>query len=272
MIIAYDGYPWHGWQMQDNAPTVQEALGKAIRKLIGEDVVLYGAGRTDAGVHAKGQVVLFRHNSTIPANRFREALNSILPDSIVVLESEAAADDFHPQFSAIGKHYRYLVLNRPTRDPFWENRAWHVPVPLALSDLNTCSKAFVGTHDFRGFCAAGHSVKTFDRTIYHASWHKDGDMLVFDVVGSGFLYNMVRIMVGTMVSSALHMARPERKPAICPEQLPEIIASQDRTRAGETAPPDGLYMQHVIYDSVEGYLGRYHDREKAGLSLNEREN
>lgn len=261
LTIAYDGSRWHGWQVQDNAPTVQQAVSDAIFRTTGERVLPHGAGRTDAGVHARGQVALFRTSSRIPAERFRDALNSLLPDSISVLESEEAAADFHPQRSAVAKHYRYQILNRRSRDPFLAGRAWHVPGPIRLDLLQAAANAFLGHHDFHAFCASGHATKTYDRTIHRSEWREEGGLLVFDTVGSGFLYNMVRIMVGTMVDSALCGAkREEGRPAprsgrwILPEDIPDVIASGDRAKAGRTAPPDGLYMMRVHYRQEPDWL------------------
>lgn len=266
LTIAYDGSCWHGWQVQENAPTVQQTLSEALLRITGETVVPHGAGRTDAGVHARGQVALFHTQSRMPAERFREALNSLLPRSIAILDATEAEEGFHPQRSAVAKHYQYLVHNRRVRDPFSIGRVWHVPTPLSLELLQEGACAFPGEHDFRAFCSSGHSVKTYERTIYSAEWSRTGDTLVFDTVGSGFLYNMVRIMVGTMVDAALGATRGDAAiqrsgtRVLRPEDLPGLIASGDRSRAGRTAPPDGLYMMQVFYEQKACWI-RMEDNE-----------
>ncbi|NMA65979.1 MAG: tRNA pseudouridine(38-40) synthase TruA, partial [Clostridiaceae bacterium] len=199
LTIEYDGSRYHGWQYQKNAISVQEILSKAIKKLTGEDIIPEGAGRTDQGVHALGQVAHFITKSKIPAEKFVPALNSYLPEDVVIISSEQVKDSFHSRFSARAKHYRYIILNRPQRSAVWAKKSWYVRGKLDLNAMREAAGYFIGHHCFKAFCASGFSVKTFDRTIYYSEWRKDGDFLIFDTIGDGFLYNMVRIMVGTMI-------------------------------------------------------------------------
>lgn len=239
LVLEYDGSKFHGWQFQANAHSVQEELARAIKKLTGEDVIPDGAGRTDAGVHALGQVASFRTNSSIPADRFAPALNSLLPPSVCVIRSEEAAPDFHPRFSARGKHYRYLVLNREQRSPLWENRAWHVREKLDFKAMEKAARYLLGTHNFRAFCASGHQNKTFVRTITRSEWRFDDEILCYDTTGDAFLYNMVRIMTGTMIDIGRR-----RFP---PEVILEAFETENRNTLGMTAPASGLYLVEVFY-------------------------
>ena len=239
LVIEYDGSKYHGWQFQSNAHSVQQELAMAIKKLTGESVMPDGAGRTDAGVHSLGQVASFMTQSSIPAERFAPALNSILSPGISVLRSEQVDPDFNPRFSAKGKHYCYLILNRAQRSPLWEKRAWHIRETLDHDAMEKAAQYLVGTHYFKAFCASGHQNKTFERTITHSSWQFDDGILRYDTMGNAFLYNMVRIMVGTMVDIGLG-----RFP---PEIILEAFETGDRNTLGMTAPAAGLYLVEVFY-------------------------
>jgi len=239
LVIEYDGSEYHGWQYQKNALSVQEVLAKAIKKLTGEDVMPEGAGRTDAGVHACGQVASFITNSSIPAEKFTPALNSYLPDDVSIISSEEAESGFHARFSAKGKHYRYVIINRPQKSALLANKAWHVPERLDFEAMEKAAGYFLGHKSFKAFCAAGHSVKTFDRTIFYSKWQKNGQLLIYDIKGDGFLYNMVRIIVGTMVDIG--------KGRFEPEIIEQAIENQQRNSIGVTAPPQGLYLMEVFY-------------------------
>lgn len=239
LTLEYDGSQYHGWQFQENALSVQEVLSGAIKKLTGEDILLNGAGRTDAGAHAFGQVASFKTESKIPVIKFIPALNQLLPMGISIINSEVAEDDFHARFSAKGKHYRYLVLNRHERSPHFEDRAWHVRDKLDIKAMEKSASYFLGTHNFKAFCAAGHHIKSFERTISLVSWKQDGDILQFDTMGNGFLYKMVRIMVGTMVDIG--------RGRISPGTISEAILSGNRDILGLTAPALGLYLVEVLY-------------------------
>jgi len=239
LVLEYDGSKYHGWQFQANANSVQQELATAIKKLTGESVIPDGAGRTDAGVHALGQVASFKTESSIPAEKFAPALNSILPPGICVLRSEQADPDFHPCFSAKGKHYCYLVLNRAQRSPLWETRAWHVRDRLDFEAMEKAARYFMGTHNFRAFCASGHQNKTFTRTIAHSSWQFGNEVLRYDTIGDAFLYNMVRIMTGTMIDIG--------RGRFPPEVILEAFETGERNTLGMTAPPEGLYLVEVFY-------------------------
>jgi tRNA pseudouridine38-40 synthase len=241
LVLEYDGRAFHGWQAQKNGVSVQETLGRGVEILTGNFCLPQGAGRTDAGVHALGQVACFQTESRMPADRFVPALNAVLPETLSVVRAEEVPMCFHPRKDAVGKRYRYAILNRPCRSALLAGRVWHVPTPLSLHRLNEAAGLFAGTHNFKAFCASGHNVKSFERTILSSHWTTGGqDMLLYDVVGNGFLYNMVRILVGTMVDAV--MGR------FTTEQLLALLSEGDRTKAGKTAPASGLCMMAVLYD------------------------
>ncbi|MPN18991.1 tRNA pseudouridine synthase A [bioreactor metagenome] len=198
-----------------------------------------GAGRTDAGVHAYGQVISFLTSGTIPAERIPLAARTILPDDIVVLSGEDVGPDFNARFSARGKIYIYRIFQNKLPDPFYRNYAWHIPKPLNVQAINNAAQVIVGTHDFSAFRAAGGDAKNPVRTIFEASCHAEGQMLEFKFWGNGFLYHMVRNLVGTLVDVGLGK--------IDQAGFAAILAGCDRKRAGVTAPPQGLYLQQVFY-------------------------
>lgn len=239
LTLRFDGAKFHGWQIQPEDVSVQQLVSDALFELTGEKVNLIGCGRTDAHVHALEYICSFKTNANIPADKYPYGLNVLLPDEIVCVRSEAMADDFHAKHSAKSKNYVYKILNTRFHDPFCVNRAWHIKYPLDIKAMEKAAASFIGTHDFRGFAASGLSVKTTVRTIYDISVYKDGDIITIDVVGNGFLYNMVRIIAGTLVWVG--------SGKISADDMPEIIASGKRERAGMTAPPDGLYLKGVEY-------------------------
>lgn len=239
LVIEYDGTNYHGWQSQDNAITVQDTLASAIYHGIGEKPVLYGSGRTDAGVHAKGQTVNFHISTDIPPDKLKYVVNPFLPRDIHILDSCQVPDDFHSQFSALRKEYEYKILNSPIPSVFQQNYAYWIGRPLAFDDMAYACKAFLGEHDFSAFCATGSKVRDFTRTIYSSELVKNGDFLIYTVQGSGFLYNMVRIMVGTLIE--IGHGKMKR------DSIPEILRGKDRRKAGRTAPPQGLYLKQVFY-------------------------
>jgi tRNA pseudouridine38-40 synthase len=252
LLVEYDGTGLCGWQRQANGPTVQGHLEAALARLLTHEVAVVGASRTDAGVHARGQVASFRTERAIPLHGVRRGLNALLPPAIAIVEASEVADDFHPRFSATGKHYRYLVLTRADRSPRWRDRAWHHPAPLDRDAMREAAAALIGEHDFAAFRAAGctatRTVRRIDRIeIGDLPCEMAGDLpgdahplLAFDVVGNAFLRNMVRIVVGTLVEVGAG-----RRPV---GQVAEILASKDRTRAGITAPAKGLELVSVRYD------------------------
>ncbi|MBA3391867.1 MAG: tRNA pseudouridine(38-40) synthase TruA [Deltaproteobacteria bacterium] len=240
LVIEYDGTTLHGWQRQANGATVQQHLEEALAKLLTHPAPVVGASRTDAGVHARGQIASFRTERTIPLYGIRRGLNSMLPDSIAIREVDEVPEDFHPRFSASGKHYRYTVLVRRDRSPHWRDRAWHHPEPLDVAAMREAATTLHGQHDFAAFRAAGCSAKTSVRRIDRIELTEDGDRLVVDVEGNAFLRNMVRIVVGTLVDVGVGR--------LAARQVPGILAGLDRVQAGRTAPAHGLELVEVHYD------------------------
>lgn len=242
LTIEYDGTAYHGWQAQANARTVQSELKKVIEEVVGHETDLTGAGRTDAGVHALGQVANFKTDCIIPVDRIPFALNSLLPHDIVVKKAEEADMDFHSTFSAAGKTYKYLILNSRFPSAFSSSYMLFHPMKLDVGKMQVAAGYYVGTHDFSAFKATGGSAKTTVRTIWKTRVEKNGDVIEFRVSGDGFLYNMVRIMAGTLLYVGIGKLQPD--------DIPEIINSRDRKRAGKTAPPHGLYLVEVEYQEL----------------------
>lgn len=240
LTIEYDGTAYHGWQSQINATAVQDIVTSAVHSLTGENCSLTGSSRTDTGVHALGQVCNFFTASSIPSDKFAFALNTLLPDDVVIRKSEEVSPDFHARFSTVGKKYRYLFYNSIFPSALLRNRAYHVFYPLDVEAMRQAAGYFVGTHDFVAFSATGGSVKTTVRTITQTTVERDGNLIEFCVTGDGFLYNMVRIIAGTLVEAGFGKIKPDA--------IPEIITSLDRKRAGRTVPAHGLYLVEVYYD------------------------
>lgn len=239
--ISYDGSKYHGWQIQQNAVTVQEVFQNALYSVIGDNPDIKACSRTDSGVHAEMFCISTRISHPIPVIRLKAALNSYLPDSVVVLDAKEVPFDFHARYNAKGKRYIYRVLNRPQRDPFYVGRALHYRYSIDTELLDKAAKSYIGTHDFTSFCTLDKREKgDFVRTIYDFSVTKKDDIVEFMVEGNGFLYNMVRIMVGTLLSI--------NEGKLSPDSIPEIIKAQSRDAAGPTAPPQGLYLNEVFYD------------------------
>ena len=251
LVVEYDGTALCGWQRQANGPTVQGHLEDALAKLLDHDVRVVGASRTDAGVHARGQVASFRTERAIPLHGIRRGLNALLPEAIAIVDASEAAPDFHPRFSATGKHYRYLLYTRADRSPRWRDRAWHHEKPLDLAAMWQAATALIGEHDFAAFRAAGCTAKRTVRRIDQIEITElpgefpddrpgEAPIVAIDVRGNAFLRNMVRIVVGTLVE----VGRGRRPIG----QVAEILASKDRTKAGITAPAHGLELVSVRYD------------------------
>ena len=239
LYLQFDGTDYCGWQIQPGKPTIQGALKAALAEITGEDIMPEGCGRTDSGVHARRYVCSFKTESNIPIERFPYALNSKLPDGIICTGAEYADDGFRANRSAVGKTYRYTIDNGAFADMFTRRYAWHYKFPIDIGLMRQAAEAFCGTHDFIGFAASGFSVKTTVRTIHSVKIEKHGSIITIDVTGNGFLYNMVRIIAGTLV-----YAGSGRIPA---GDMPEIIASKCRNRAGITAPAKGLCLEEVYY-------------------------
>lgn len=253
LTVAYVGTAYCGYQVQPNGITVQEVLGNAAKALFGFACDVVGCSRTDSGVHARCFCVCLsnkgedRLTTTIPTERIARALNAYLPQDISVLRSIEVSADFHPRYDVVSKEYEYLIYNGAERDPFLLDRAWHIPVSIdenALVAMNRAAAHFVGTQDFSAFRAVGADTEPKDalRTVLSASVERSGDMIAFRVRADGFLYHMVRIMAGTLVAVA--------KGRIDPDDIPVLIASRDRTKAGMTAPACGLYLNRVFYKDI----------------------
>lgn len=253
--VAYDGTNYHGWQVQPNAKTIEGELNRVLTQLTGEKIQVTGASRTDAGVHALGNVAVFDTASKIPAEKFSYALNQRLPEDIVIQSSLQVADDFHPRHCDCCKTYEYDILNRTFPLPAYRNTAYFLYGDLDLDAMRRACQAFPGEHDFASFCAAGAQVQTTVRTIYSlevleqplavtgrgvSSQRSPERLLTIRVRGNGFLYNMVRIIAGTLVEVGRGHIRPE--------EVEGIIAACDRAKAGPTAPARGLRLVEIVYD------------------------
>ena len=239
VVLEYDGKGYSGWQRQENAGSVQSEVEKALYKLTGKEITVHGAGRTDANVHALGQVCHFDTDETIPAERYAAALNAKLPWDIRAISSELVDDGFHSRFDKNTKHYMYKIINRGRPLAIDRHRAWHVVKKLDVSLMLEGAEHFLGTHDFSGFMAAHSDVEDTVRTILRLDISRSGEEITIDIEGDGFLRNMVRIIAGTLAYVG--------KGKIEPEEVPGIIESKDRGRAGITAPGHGLYLVSVKY-------------------------
>jgi tRNA pseudouridine38-40 synthase len=239
LTLQYDGTAYAGWQVQPRLATIQGTLEAALARMAGEPVRVTGAGRTDAGVHALGQVAHFDTTLAHADGVWVRALNAQLPRDIAVLDAREVAEGFHARHGAAAKHYRYRVLNRPVRCPFRRAHTWFVPVALDVEAMASGAAALTGTHDFSSFRAAGCGAASPVRRLDRAEVGREGDEVVFDLVGSGFLKQMVRNIVGTLVAVGRGRHRPERVAA--------VLAARDRSAAGETAPAWGLTLVRVTY-------------------------
>lgn len=241
LVLEYDGTDLVGWQRQANGPSVQEHVEQALAEMTGEPVRVTGASRTDAGVHARGQVAHFTTATDIPLEGFRRGLNALLPPAIAVVDAEHPPEGFHARFSARGKHYRYRLVARRDRSPLAARYAWYRgPRPLDLAAMREAAAALIGEHDFSAFRAAGCQAATATREVTEIAVTSAGDdELHLDVRGNAFLRNMVRIITGTLVAVG--------EGRLAATELPEILASRQRERAGVTAPPQGLTLMQVYY-------------------------
>lgn len=242
--IEYDGSDFHGWQRQPNVPTVQGVIEEVLGKLFCMPVEIDGTSRTDAGVHAIGQRATFSGEFGIPTERIRFAANNMLPGSIHISNVEEVPATFHARFDAKGKTYRYVIRNTQDRNVFDRNYCLYVGPALDVQAMKAAARQFVGTHDFKSCQASGGPEKLSTvRTISDMQITMDGDKITIEVTGDGFLYNMVRIIAGTLVEVGLGRIRPD--------QIEEILLSKDRAKAGYTAPPQGLYLVQVYYEREE---------------------
>lgn len=239
ITISYDGSAYHGWQVQKNAVTVQQVFQKAVEKLFRQKTDIKGCSRTDSGVHAKMYCVSIKTQKNIPCENIITGLNTYLPKDIAVTGCIEVADDFHARYSVKSKEYVYRIYNSQIRNPFLKNYALHYRYPIDAQHLNEEAQAFLGSHDFSGFCSAKSDVEDTVRTVYSFSVTRNGDEVIFSVEADGFLYNMVRIMVGTLLFV--------NEGKIKQGELADVIKSKDRKRAGKTAPAHGLYLNNVKY-------------------------
>jgi len=239
LLIEYDGTEFCGWQKQKSGRTICETIESAIRKVTHEEIELTGCSRTDSGVHAREFVAAFKTESTIPSDKFRDAINSKLPEDVVILLSEEVPLDFHPRYQAKGKTYCYTILNRRTPVAIGRNYGCLVKEKLDVEKMKEAAKYLEGTHDFKAFMSLGSSVKTTIRTIWNVNIEKEYDVIKIYVSGDGFLYNMVRTIVGTLIKVA--------NGKIKPEFVSEIIKSGDRKKAGKCMPANGLSLEKVFY-------------------------
>ncbi len=241
LTIEYDGTNYSGWQIQENGPSIQAELEKALLLITKENCKVAGSGRTDAGVHARGQVASFMTNSRIPEDRFAYAMNSVLPQDIVIKDSREVDSGFHARYSAVGKKYSYILLNSRFPSPLLRHYAYHITYceKLDIESMRQAAACFIGPHDFYGFMSAGSKVTDTVRTIYDIQIAKEADQVKLVFRGNGFLYNMVRIMTGTLLDAGIGKIQAAA--------MPGIIASKDRRRAGSTAPAHGLYLDEVYY-------------------------
>lgn len=242
LIVSYDGTNYHGWQIQPNGITIQEVINTTLRELLGEQIETIGASRTDSGVHSLGNVCVFDTNTRMPAEKICYALNQRLPEDIVVLDSCEVPEDFHPRFSKSRKTYEYRILNRKFKDPTRRLDTHFFHYDLDVEKMHQAAQYLVGEHDFASFCASGAQSETTVRTIYSCDVTRDDkDIITIRVTGNGFLYNMVRIIAGTLIKVG--------DGEIAPEQMQEIISAADRSKAGPTAPANGLTMIGLEYEA-----------------------
>lgn len=243
LVTAYDGTNYHGSQIQNNGETIEGVLKKELSSLLQEEINLIGASRTDAGVHARGNVYVFDTESRIPPEKFAYALNARLPEDIRIQDSCEVPADFHPRHQDTVKTYEYRILNRKLPLPEYRLYAHFVYEDLNMDKMNEACKYFLGEHDFASFCAAGSQAESTVRTIYDLHVKKAGDLLTISVTGNGFLYNMVRIIAGTLLKVG--------NGQILPEEISGIIDGKDRKLAGPTAPAKGLTLVQIRYPEYE---------------------
>ncbi len=238
--FCYDGKNFCGYQVQPNGRTVGAEILRALTSLFGSVESLAGCSRTDAGVHALNYYASFKASKELDPDTVVRALNALLPEDIAVKNCRFADEDFHARYSVVRKEYTYRILTSAVRSPFRAGYVWYRPQPLDIDLLNSAAKNFIGTHDFSAFMAAGSDIKQTVRTVYDAHFERDGNEVVFRICADGFLYNMIRIIVGTLMQV--------QQGKITPGDIPEIIGSLDRRNAGPTAPAQGLYLTEVYYD------------------------
>lgn len=243
MVIEYDGTHYVGWQIQPNGVSIQSLMEKALHTITGETIRVSSSGRTDSGVHALAQVVHFDTASSIPGDKFAFALNTRLPGDIRILFSQEVSPDFHSRFDVRSKSYRYIIRVSPHNGAFTATHALHVHSRLNIDAMNEAAALFLGEHDFVAFKSSGVTLKNTVRHIYASEFTRMGDYIIYDVCGSGFMYNMVRIMVGSMLDVG--------KGYSSVSSISDALIGKERSLAGATAPPHGLYLSRVRYDDFD---------------------
>ncbi|MCR5664010.1 MAG: tRNA pseudouridine(38-40) synthase TruA [Oscillospiraceae bacterium] len=244
--LSYDGSSYHGWQVQKNEISVAETLEEALTKVCGHPVRVVGCGRTDAGVHALRYCANFRTDCRVPTDRFPLAVNARLPMDIAVSDAVEAPEDFNAIGSCIKKEYIYKILNSNIRNPFLERRVCFYPQALDTGRMRAAAAAFEGTHDFRAVRSVGTETKTTVRTVYRCAVEREGEMITVSVCADGFLYNMCRAIVGTLVYASYGKLEPE--------DIPLLLEKGDRRLTGPTMPPQGLYLSRVWYEGAVGKM------------------
>ncbi|MDH8679816.1 tRNA pseudouridine(38-40) synthase TruA [Fusibacter bizertensis] len=241
--IVYDGSSYCGWQRQSKQPSIQEEIEKVLTKLLGEKITIDASGRTDAGVHALEQSVTFATNLRLPIEQLKRVINRRLPKEIYVLDASIVNNDFHARYSAIAKAYEYRIYTEVDRNPFLDKYSYHYPKKMNIDAIKRGLEYFLGKHDFKTYMASGSNKKDTVRTIYALKLYEEANAFRIVIVGDGFLYNMVRIIIGTLLQIGEEI--------ITPEMVSEIIKSGDRSRARLTAPASGLYLKKVFYSETE---------------------
>jgi tRNA pseudouridine38-40 synthase len=265
LTIAYDGSDFHGWQLQPGLPTIQGALHDAIRQITQEPITIHGASRTDAGVHALGQVAHFKAHSTLDAQEIQRGMNALLPPTIRIVKAQEVGQDFHARWLAQGKTYRYRIYRGEVLPPFDHRRAFHYPWPLDEAAMSAAARAFEGQHDFSSFAASTGSEeddkdRDMQRVIHSSEIVRDHereqtrDEIAYVVRGRSFLRYMVRKIVGTLIEVG--------KGRLAPTDIPEIFAARDRSRSGPTVPPEGLYLVALEYPDPTDSLAKHATRRR----------
>ncbi len=240
LTVEYDGTDYVGWQKQPNGTSVQEQVENALQQVCGEPVQVVSSGRTDAGVHARGMVAHFETHRDLPLSAFREGVNSHLPGDIAIKHAEYVAGDFHARYSALAKRYRYSFYLGQIRSPIHSRHSWHIKRSLDVEKIRQAASFFVGQHDFNAFRSSGCDAKTTVRELFAVEIKKHGKMLHLDIIGSGFLRNMVRIIVGTLIEVGSGKRQPE--------EIKDLLKGRQRDLSGVTAPPQGLCLMQVWYE------------------------
>lgn len=237
--MSYDGTNYHGFQIQKDDITIEKVIKDGIYELTGENVDIIGCGRTDAGVHAIKYTFNFKTNSKIPCEKFPIALNTVTPDDVSIFSCEEVSEEFHSRYDAENKTYKYIIHTAKIKNPFYNKFAYHYKIPLDLDRMLRAKEYIEGTHDFKCFMAQGSPIIDTVRTVYSIKINQKEDFIEIEVCGNGFLYNMVRIIVGTLINVG--------NGKIEPEDVKTIISGKNREAAGMTVPPHGLYLKEVIY-------------------------